>query len=174
MTKHTFFCVDGHTCGNPVRLVAGGGPNLQGSTMMEKRAHFLAEYDWIRLTGQQIDPGTGAPGEALAPVLDSSDLKERVYAVRAGETLQLTLTNKPEHKDYFHNTASVTNVGIGGSFTERFEGRVTGRTDEYREVPCDEPGGARTSSVPVEMRAVVDGMHTGAGDKENDPDDRLV
>ncbi|WOC16451.1 4-hydroxyproline epimerase [Pseudochrobactrum sp. MP213Fo] len=55
MAKHTFFCVDGHTCGNPVRLVAGGGPNLHGSTMMEKRAHFLAEYDWIR-TGLMFEP----------------------------------------------------------------------------------------------------------------------
>ena len=48
MASHTFFCVDGHTCGNPVRVVAGGGPNLQGATMLEKRTHFLAEYDWIR------------------------------------------------------------------------------------------------------------------------------
>jgi 4-hydroxyproline epimerase len=48
MARHTFFCIDGHTCGNPVRLVAGGGPNLSGSTMMEKRAHFLEEFDWIR------------------------------------------------------------------------------------------------------------------------------
>ncbi len=55
MAKHSFFCVDGHTCGNPVRLVAGGGPNLHGSTMMEKRAHFLAEYDWIR-TGLMFEP----------------------------------------------------------------------------------------------------------------------
>lgn len=55
MAKHTFFCIDGHTCGNPVRLVAGGGPNLHGSTMMEKRAHFLAEYDWIR-TGLMFEP----------------------------------------------------------------------------------------------------------------------
>ncbi|ENS32577.1 4-hydroxyproline epimerase [Brucella abortus] len=55
MARHSFFCVDGHTCGNPVRLVAGGGPNLNGSTMMEKRAHFLAEYDWIR-TGLMFEP----------------------------------------------------------------------------------------------------------------------
>jgi 4-hydroxyproline epimerase len=46
--RHTFTCIDGHTCGNPVRLVAGGGPILNGKTMMEKRAHFLAEFDWIR------------------------------------------------------------------------------------------------------------------------------
>ena len=55
MTSHTFFCIDGHTCGNPVRVVAGGGPNLKGATMLEKRAHFLAEYDWIRL-GLMFEP----------------------------------------------------------------------------------------------------------------------
>jgi 4-hydroxyproline epimerase len=31
-----------------VRLVAGGAPALSGATMIEKRAHFLAEFDWIR------------------------------------------------------------------------------------------------------------------------------
>ncbi len=30
MSRKTFFCVDAHTCGNPVRVVAGGGPNLVG------------------------------------------------------------------------------------------------------------------------------------------------
>lgn len=53
--KHTFFCLDGHTCGNPVRLVADGGPTLSGATMLEQRAHFLAEYDWIR-TGLMFEP----------------------------------------------------------------------------------------------------------------------
>jgi 4-hydroxyproline epimerase len=52
---HSFSCIDGHTCGNPVRLVAGGGPLLDGATMMERRAHFLAEYDWIR-TGLMFEP----------------------------------------------------------------------------------------------------------------------
>ncbi|WP_298956782.1 4-hydroxyproline epimerase [uncultured Methylobacterium sp.] len=55
MARHSFFCIDGHTCGNPVRLVAGGGPVLSGATMIEKRAHFLAEYDWIR-TGLMFEP----------------------------------------------------------------------------------------------------------------------
>ncbi|MEM9494697.1 MAG: 4-hydroxyproline epimerase [Pseudomonadota bacterium] len=45
---HTFFCVDGHTCGNPVRLVAGGAPALTGATMSERRQDFIARYDWIR------------------------------------------------------------------------------------------------------------------------------
>ncbi|RWM94711.1 MAG: 4-hydroxyproline epimerase [Mesorhizobium sp.] len=55
MAKTSFFCIDGHTCGNPVRLVAGGGPLLEGATMMERRAHFLAEYDWIR-AGLMFEP----------------------------------------------------------------------------------------------------------------------
>jgi 4-hydroxyproline epimerase len=55
MANHTFQCIDGHTCGNPVRLVAGGGPRLEGANMIEKRAHFLAEFDWIR-TGLMFEP----------------------------------------------------------------------------------------------------------------------
>jgi len=53
--KSTFFCIDGHTCGNPVRLVAGGAPNLKGANMSEKRQHFLKEFDWIR-TGLMFEP----------------------------------------------------------------------------------------------------------------------
>ena len=45
MASKTFFCVDAHTCGNPVRVVAGGGPNLEGKNMSEKRQHFLKKYD---------------------------------------------------------------------------------------------------------------------------------
>jgi 4-hydroxyproline epimerase len=55
MARNTFFCIDGHTCGNPVRVVAGGGPRLEGATMLERRAHFIAEYDWIR-TGLMFEP----------------------------------------------------------------------------------------------------------------------
>jgi len=55
MPRKTFFCVDAHTCGNPVRVVAGGGPNLVGANMSEKRQHFLKEYDWIR-KGLMFEP----------------------------------------------------------------------------------------------------------------------
>ncbi|AOT07791.1 4-hydroxyproline epimerase [Pseudoalteromonas luteoviolacea] len=48
MNRGTFFCIDGHTCGNPVRLVTSGHPALRGATMADKRQHFLAEFDWIR------------------------------------------------------------------------------------------------------------------------------
>jgi 4-hydroxyproline epimerase len=53
--RHTFFCIDGHTAGNPVRLVAGGAPRLNGVTMSERRQDFLARFDWIR-TGLMFEP----------------------------------------------------------------------------------------------------------------------
>lgn len=55
MSRKTFFCVDAHTCGNPVRVITGGGPNLKGANMSEKRQHFLKEYDWIR-KGLMFEP----------------------------------------------------------------------------------------------------------------------
>lgn len=53
--QKTFFCIDAHTCGNPVRLVAGGGPILEGRNMREKRQYFLDHYDWIR-RGLMFEP----------------------------------------------------------------------------------------------------------------------
>jgi 4-hydroxyproline epimerase len=55
LAGHIFSCIDAHTCGNPVRVVAVGGPALEGNTMSEKRQHFLREYDWIR-KGLMFEP----------------------------------------------------------------------------------------------------------------------
>jgi 4-hydroxyproline epimerase len=55
MSRSTFFCIDGHTCGNPVRLVAGGAPALAGLTMSERRQDFMARFDWIR-TALMFEP----------------------------------------------------------------------------------------------------------------------
>jgi 4-hydroxyproline epimerase len=55
MSKHTFVCIDAHTCGNPVRVIKTGGPKLLGATMNEKRLHFIKEFDWIR-KGLMFEP----------------------------------------------------------------------------------------------------------------------
>ncbi len=55
MSKHTFVCIDAHTCGNPVRVIVEGGPKLVGDSMSAKRQHFLKEYDWIR-RGLMFEP----------------------------------------------------------------------------------------------------------------------
>jgi 4-hydroxyproline epimerase len=48
MSRHVFFCIDAHTCGNPVRVVAGGGPVLPNVPMAEKREIFVRDHDWVR------------------------------------------------------------------------------------------------------------------------------
>lgn len=48
MRLGTFFCIDAHTCGNPVRLVTSGHPQLRGDSMGEKRLDFIERFDWIR------------------------------------------------------------------------------------------------------------------------------
>lgn len=55
MARNTFVCIDAHTCGNPVRLIKEGAPDLKGASMSEKRQHFLKEYDWIR-KGLMFEP----------------------------------------------------------------------------------------------------------------------
>jgi len=53
--RYEFDCIDAHTCGNPVRLVAAGGPELEGDSMAARRQHFIREYDWIR-TALMFEP----------------------------------------------------------------------------------------------------------------------
>ncbi len=55
MPRKVFSCIDGHTCGNPVRVIKEGAPELIGATMSIKRQHFLREFDWIR-TGLMFEP----------------------------------------------------------------------------------------------------------------------
>ncbi len=53
--KSIFKCIDAHTCGNPVRLVIEGAPDLQGEDMLAKRQDFLDRFDWVR-RGLMFEP----------------------------------------------------------------------------------------------------------------------
>lgn len=74
MAKKTFSCIDAHTCGNPVRVVSGGGPVLEGANIFEKRLHFLEEFDWIR-KGLMFEPRGHdmMSGSILYPPTDSEN-----------------------------------------------------------------------------------------------------
>lgn len=76
MARSTYNCIDAHTCGNPVRVVTGGGPMLKGNSMSEFRQHFMKEYDWIR-TGLMFEPrGHDMMSGAILypPFRDDSDI----------------------------------------------------------------------------------------------------
>ena len=74
MSKIIFDCIDGHTCGNPVRLVKNGLPDLNGNSMSEIRQHFIREFDWIR-TALMYEPRGHdmMSGSFLLPPFDSAN-----------------------------------------------------------------------------------------------------
>ncbi|PBQ09325.1 MULTISPECIES: 4-hydroxyproline epimerase [Pseudomonas syringae group] len=53
--RRSFFCIDSHACGNPVRVVAGGGPLLPSVSMSDRREIFVRDHDWIR-TALMFEP----------------------------------------------------------------------------------------------------------------------
>lgn len=83
--KKTFNCIDSHTCGCPVRLVAGGGPFLTGNSMMERRLHFMKEYDWIR-KGLMFEPRGHdmMSGSILYPPIDEQNDVGVLYIETSG------------------------------------------------------------------------------------------
>ncbi len=76
MAKHSFFCVDAHTCGNPVRVVVGGAPQIADATASARRQDFMERFDWVR-TGLMFEPRGHdmMSGSVLyAPTRDDCDL----------------------------------------------------------------------------------------------------
>jgi 4-hydroxyproline epimerase len=74
--NHVFSCIDGHTCGNPVRLVTAGAPLLRGATMSEKRQDFVARFDWVRRSLMFEPRGHDAMSGAILypPLRDDCDI----------------------------------------------------------------------------------------------------
>lgn len=46
--EKTFFTVESHTMGEPLRCIVGGVPKLAGNTVMEKKEYFRKHYDYFR------------------------------------------------------------------------------------------------------------------------------
>ncbi len=57
--------VDSHTEGMPTRVVTGGVGAIPGATMLERRAHFLAEMDDLRLLLMREPRGHSAMSGAI-------------------------------------------------------------------------------------------------------------
>ena len=83
--RSLFKCIDAHTCGNPVRLVIEGGPDLQGEDMPARRQDFIARYDWIR-TGLMFEPRGHAmmSGGILYPPHDPANDTGVLYIETSG------------------------------------------------------------------------------------------
>jgi proline racemase len=67
--------VDSHTEGMPTRVVTGGVPALPGATMLERKLHFEAERDDLRLMLMREPRGHSAMSGAILqpPLRDDAD-----------------------------------------------------------------------------------------------------
>jgi len=64
----TFTAVDSHTEGMPTRVITGGVEPIPGASMAERRAHFMAHMDELRLLLMREPRGHGAmSGSILQP-----------------------------------------------------------------------------------------------------------
>jgi proline racemase len=63
--RRTLAAVDSHTEGMPTRVITGGVAPIPGETMAERRAHFLAEMDDLRLLLMREPRGHGAMSGAI-------------------------------------------------------------------------------------------------------------
>jgi proline racemase len=46
--KHRLNIIDGHTAGEPTRLIVSGYPRLKGATLAERMADMRDNHDWVR------------------------------------------------------------------------------------------------------------------------------
>jgi len=60
-----FSAVDSHTEGMPTRVITGGVGPVPGATMAERRLHFMAELDHLRLLLMREPRGHGAMSGAI-------------------------------------------------------------------------------------------------------------
>ena len=132
---NTFHCIDAHTCGNPVRLVYSGGPELDGDTMLDRQQHFLAEHDWIR-TALMFEPRGHAmmSGSILYPSLrDDCDIG--VLFIETSGCLPMC----------GHGTIGTVTIAVENGLVEP---RMPGRLD------LETPAGKVTVSYTMEGRKV--------------------
>lgn len=142
--RYTFACLDGHTCGNPVRLITSGAPDLRGATMSEKRQDFIARYDWIR-TALMFEPRGHAmmSGAFLYPPC-SADADASILFVETSGCLPMC----------GHGTIGTLTMALeNGLIVPRQAGRVVldapaGRVEAEIEWDGDHVAGVRIFNVP--------------------------
>ncbi|MBT3448235.1 MAG: 4-hydroxyproline epimerase [Bacteroidetes Order II. Incertae sedis bacterium] len=144
MAVSRFTCIDAHTCGNPVRVVKHGGPDLDGSSMIERRAHFLQEWDWIR-TGLMFEPrGHDIMSGSILYESTRDDCDIAILFIETSGCLPMC----------GHGTIGTVTVMLQeGLVTPREPGVVrldtpAGRVDAYYEMEGDRVSSVRLINIP--------------------------
>jgi len=129
--------LDMHTGGEPLRVITGGLPALEGRTVLEKRSYFREHYDYLR-TGLMWEPRGHADmyGAVVTSSVDADIdvffLHNEGYSTMCGHAIiaLATLAHRTGLLDVPGGTASLRiNVPAG-----RIEASVRAGAEELREV----------------------------------------
>jgi proline racemase len=74
--KHRLSIIDGHTAGEPTRMILSGYPKLAGATLAERMADMKANHDWVRRVAMNEPRGHRDMfgGVLMEPVDPSADI----------------------------------------------------------------------------------------------------
>lgn len=75
LTVQSFFTIDAHTTGTPIRVITSGIPTLMGDNITEKMEYMRSHYDWMRRSIMQQPRGfLSLVGAVLTePTCDEAD-----------------------------------------------------------------------------------------------------
>ncbi|URK86255.1 4-hydroxyproline epimerase (plasmid) [Rhizobium sp. RCAM05350] len=147
--RRSFFCIDAHTCGNPVRLVAGGGPLLPHLPIAERRALFVRDHDWVRQALMFEPRGHDIMSGAIIYPAYRDDCDFAVIFIEVSGCLPMCGAG----------TIGLVTAGIEeGLITPRIEGKLSietpaGRVDIEYEKPGEFVESVRMFNVPSYLHA---------------------
>ena len=106
MMKHIFHCIDAHTCGNPVRLVNEGGPELRGNNM-EKEIKELLKRNRPLICTEYMARTNGSKFETHLPILKKYNVGAINWGFVSGKSNTIfpwgSKEGSTEPKTWFHD-----------------------------------------------------------------------
>jgi proline racemase len=131
-TKRVFHAVDSHTEGMPTRVITGGVGTIPGETMFDKRGHFIAHLDHLRLLLMNEPRGHSAMSGAILQPPTRADADWGVVFIEVSGCLPMC----------GHGTIGVATVLVETGMVEV--------TEPVTTIRLDTPAGLVVASVAVE------------------------
>ena len=131
-TKRVFHAVDSHTEGMPTRVITGGVGTIPGETMFDKRLHFMAHLDHLRLLLMNEPRGHSAMSGAILQPPTRPDADWGVVFIEVSGCLPMC----------GHGTIGVATVLVETGMVEV--------TEPVTTIRLDTPAGLVVASVAVE------------------------
>ena len=144
-----FSAVDSHTEGMPTRVITGGVPALPGDTMLERKLHFEAERDDLRLLLMQEPRGHGAMSGAILQPATRPDADWGVLYIEVSGCLTMC----------GHGTIGVATVLVETGMVEVTEPETTIRLDTPAGLVETRVQVAAGRAVAVTLRNVPAFLH---------------